>query len=238
MSLIISAGTLGSLAMPNFCPRCFWMRLRAEKLPFQIPMPGIFSSIDSYVKKVVRNYYDKEKKLPGWFPPVGEIANIAEVPTYRKYYFTEPQSGVTLRGTPDEVFQLKDGSFHIVDYKTSRFTTAQGGLFPMYEVQLNAYAYIGNRTYFSPVSVLSLIYLEPDTDFRSDPSLLSRSEDTLMLGFTPKARSVEIKADHFIEGLLQQAGQISKEEALPQHTHTCQDCESLEKLLELVALDS
>lgn len=238
MSLIISAGTLGSLAMPNFCPRCFWIRLRAEKLPFQIPMPGIFSSIDSYVKKVVRKYYDKEKKLPGWFPPVGEIASIAEVPSYGKYCCTEPQSGATLRGVPDEVLQLKDGSFHIVDYKTSRFTTAQSGLFPMYEVQLNAYAYIGNRTCFSPVSLLTLMYLEPDTDFTSDPDLLSRSEDSLMLGFTPKVRSVEIKADHFIEGLLQQASQIDKEEAPPQHNYTCKDCELLEKLIELVSLDS
>ena len=238
MSLIISVGTLGSLAMPDFCPRCFWIKLKAEKLPFQIPMPGIFSSIDSYVKNVVRKYYDKEKKLPGWFPNVGEIANIAEVPSYREYCFTEPQSGVTLRGTPDEVFQLKDGSFHIVDYKTSRFTATQSGLFPMYEVQLNAYAYIGNRTCFSPVSVLSLIYLEPDTDFTSDPDLLSRSEDSLMLGFTPKVRSVEIKADHFIEGLLQQADQISEEETPPQHTGTCQDCELLERLIGLVTSDS
>ena len=238
MSLIISAGTLGSLAMPGFCPRCFWIKLKCEKLPFQIPMPGIFSSIDSYVKNIVRRYREKEGKLPDWFPYLGEVINLAEVPSYQRYAVTEPKSGVTIRGTPDDVLELKDGSFHIIDYKTARLTAAQGGLFPMYEVQLNAYAYIGNRTYFSPVSLLSLIYLEPDTNWTSDPDLLSRSEDCLMLGFTPKVKSVEIKPDHFIEGLLQRASKINGEEAPPQHTHTCKDYELLERLIEIATLGS
>ncbi len=236
MSLVISAGTLGTLAMPDFCPRCFWIRLRTDKLPFQIPMPGIFSSIDSYVKNVVRRYHERERRLPDWFPPVGEVASIAEIPSYQRYSFAEPKSGVTLRGVPDEVFQLKDGSFHIVDYKTSRLTSAQGGLFPMYEVQLNAYAYIGNRTLFSPVSSLSLIYLDPDTDLSSNPDLLDRSEDNLMLGFTPKVRDVEIKPDHFIEELLRRAAEIDAEEAPPEHISTCRNCDLLERLIEIVTI--
>lgn len=236
MSLIISAGTLGRLAMPDFCPRCFWIKLKCDKLPFQIPMPGIFSSIDSYVKNVVRQYYNKEGKLPAWFPYVGEVAELAKVPSYQRYSVTEPQSGVTLRGVPDEVLQLDDGSYHIVDYKTSRLTAGQGALFPMYEVQLNAYAYIGNRTLFSPVSSLSLIYLDPDTDLSSDPDLLSRSEGNLMLGFTPKVRGVEIKPDHFIEELLQRAAEIDVEEVPLEHTSTCRDCELLERLIEIATL--
>ncbi len=238
MSLVISAGTLGSLAMPNFCPRCFWIRLKCDRLPFQIPMPGIFSSIDSYVKNVVRSYYGKEGKLPDWFPNVGEVTNIMDIPSYQRFSIVDPESGVTLRGVPDEVFQLDDSSFHIVDYKTSRFTAAQGGLFPMYEVQLNAYAYIGNRTLFSPVSSLSLIYLDPDTDLSSDPDLLSRSQDNLMLGFTPKVRGVEIKPDHFIEELLQRATEIDTGEVPPEHTSTCRDYELLERLIEIATIGS
>jgi hypothetical protein len=49
----ISAKNLGELAMPSFCPRCFWLKLRLNnRLPFQI-FPGIFSSIDSYTKTIV-----------------------------------------------------------------------------------------------------------------------------------------------------------------------------------------
>lgn len=238
MSLVISVGTLGSLAMPGFCPRCFWIKLKCERLPFQIPMPGIFSSIDSYVKNVVRRYYDREKKLPDWFPYIGKIAGLAEIPSYQRFSVTEPHSGATLRGVPDEVLQLEDGSYHIVDYKTSRLTKAQGWVFPMYEVQLNAYAYIGNRTCFSPVSKLSLMYLEPDTNFAENPALLDRSEDCLMLGFTPTIKSVEIKADSYIEGLLQRASKISEEEAPPHHNNRCKDCEALEGLIEIALAES
>ncbi len=50
--LRISAKTLGELALPGFCLRCFWLKLHARQLPFQI-FPGIFSSIDAYTKRVV-----------------------------------------------------------------------------------------------------------------------------------------------------------------------------------------
>ena len=106
----------------------------------------------------------------------------------------------------------------------------------MHEVQFNAYAYIGNRTFFSPVSSLSLMYLDPDTDFSSNPDLLSRSEDNLMLGFTPKVRGVEIKPDRFIEELLQRATEIDAEEAPPEHTSTCRDRDLLERLIEIVTI--
>ena len=41
----------GIFTIPDFCPRCFWIKLHMRfKLPFKIS-PGIFSSIDSYLKK-------------------------------------------------------------------------------------------------------------------------------------------------------------------------------------------
>jgi hypothetical protein len=108
----------------------------------------------------------------------------------------------------------------------------------MYEVQLNAYAYIGNRTFFSPVSALSLIYLDPDTDLASNPNLLSRSADNLMLGFTLKVRGIDIKPDHFIKELLQRANEINEAEISPEHTDTCRDYELLERLIEIASLES
>jgi len=51
--LRISAKNLGELARPEFCPRCFWLRAHAKRLPFQI-FPGIFSSIDAYTKRAGR----------------------------------------------------------------------------------------------------------------------------------------------------------------------------------------
>ena len=234
--MIISAGTLGDLAMANFCPRCFWIKLRCEKLPFQIPMPGVFSAIDSYIKNLVYQYYDREGRLPAWFPPIGNVLTWEKVPSWQKFQVTEPRTEVTLRGTPDAVFQLLDSSYHIVDYKTARLTAAQDKLLPRYEVQLNAYAYIANRTFFAPVSALSLIYLEPDTALHSAPELLNYSDAHLMLRFVSKIRSVDLKPDSFIEGLLNQANEIDKLEAPPVHTYAGQDCELLERLIQTATL--
>ena len=55
---------------------------------------------------------------------------------------THEETGVTLRGVPDELLHLEDGGYHIVDYKTTRGSSVQHSLYPAYEVQLNAYAYI------------------------------------------------------------------------------------------------
>jgi len=43
--------TLSELTLPDFCPRCFWLKTKARQLPFQI-FPGIFSSIDACTKRV------------------------------------------------------------------------------------------------------------------------------------------------------------------------------------------
>jgi len=221
--------------MPDFCPRCFWIKLKLEsKLPFQIPMPGIFSSIDSYVKNVVARYYEQEQKLPVWFPYIGEVVKRENVPSWHKFQIVHPQTGGILRGTPDEVFQLQDSSYHIIDYKTAKLTTKQDELFPSYEVQLNAYAYIANRTFFSPVSTLTLIYFDPDTDFKSEPALLTRSDSNLMLGFTPKVKHVEIKADSFIQELIHRANEINEQDAPPLHTSGCENCQLLENLIQVV----
>ncbi len=231
MPLTISAKDLGALALPRFCPRCFWIR-RHYKLPYQT-FPGIFSSIDRYVKNVVHRYFENEASLPGWFPTSERVVGLEQVPHYSKFLVTDPKSGVTLRGEPDDVLRLEGNAYQIIDYKTARFSDGADALFPLYEVQLNAYAYIGRRTLFSPVSGLSLIYLDPDTDLDSFPEWLERSEETFTLGFTPKLRSVELQPESYIEELLQRAEEINAADAPPEATPGCRDCQAMEKLMGL-----
>src|SRR5271154_2726081 len=68
----ISAKTIGQLALPSFCERCFWVRLRChDKFPFAI-FPGIFASIDSYSKKVTAAHFATHGRVPLWFDGFGE----------------------------------------------------------------------------------------------------------------------------------------------------------------------
>jgi len=70
--LRISAKNLGAMLLPEFCPRCFWFKLKTgNKLPFQI-FPGIFSSIDAYTKRVVHGWID-ELGAPAWLDEIGSI---------------------------------------------------------------------------------------------------------------------------------------------------------------------
>ena len=70
--LVIAAKTLGAVAMPDLCPRCFWIQMHVDKLPFQI-FPGIFSSIDSYGKKLVHGWFDRHGGSPPWLAGLGKV---------------------------------------------------------------------------------------------------------------------------------------------------------------------
>ena len=139
----ISAKDLGQVALYDFCPRCFWIKHRLRnKLPFQI-FPGIFSSMDSYNKRIVHSWFDKHGSPPPWMKELGDLTGYREPPHYSKFQFLDPSTGILLTGSPDGVFTHRDGSYLIVDYKTAKYTGTQDQLYPMYEVQLNDYALIG-----------------------------------------------------------------------------------------------
>ena len=125
MPLTISATNLSELAQPGYCPRCFWVKRKSQRLPYQ-SFPGIFSSIDRYVKRMARHHFDSAGELPIWFPAVGDVESRETVPNYRSFAVTDPKTGVTLRGEPDEVLRLNEPTYHIVDYKTARLTNSAG----------------------------------------------------------------------------------------------------------------
>ena len=135
MALQISGKDLGALAQAGFCPRCFWISRRA-RLPWQI-FPGIFSSIDSYSKKVVHGEFDKGR-APAWLAPLGPLTGYREPPSAHRFRVPLAEHGILLTGAPDAIFERADGTLVIADYKTSRFTPHQDRLLPVYRVQLNA----------------------------------------------------------------------------------------------------
>jgi hypothetical protein len=92
------------------------------ELPFARPMPGVFWDIDRYVKSIVRTHYKERGVLPEWFPYLGNVIRLEKVPRWQDFYFTHSQLKITLRGEMDEILQLDSSGYHIVDYKTARYT--------------------------------------------------------------------------------------------------------------------
>jgi hypothetical protein len=229
--ITISAKDLGVLALPNFCPRCFWIRMHcANKLPFQI-FPGIFSSIDSYTKKVTNVHFDRYSKLPSWLEELVELGKPVKVPHYSKFGVLDEEAEVLLRGTPDEILQKDDGSHVILDYKTAKFTKTQDSLLPLYEVQLNAYAHIAARCGFDPISGLALVYMEPQTDLTQDQLDSLVKEKGFLMAFEGHVLEVALEPDKVIPPLLKEVRAIHDLESPPPGNQGCRDCQLLEGLI-------
>jgi len=159
---VISAKDLGKLDMLDFCPRCFWMERHLGSSPSIFP--GIFSTLDALTKRNVHGCFSENKTFPSWLSVPGAV-EVEESDIYFKLPIKD--RGWILVGKPDDIFKLEDGTYHIVDYKTAKYTGRQDELFPMYKVQLNAYAYLAKEYGFEPVSKLSLIYCQPNEQLDS-----------------------------------------------------------------------
>ena len=227
----ISATELGTYARSRFCPRCAWVRLHVKNLPYQ-SFPGIFSSIDRYNKLIVHNHFDREGHAPPWLAELGETTGYINPPHWSKFKVFDDETGITLRGEADGIFKLSDGSHVIVDYKTSRYSPAQQGMFKNYEVQLNAYAFIAERNEISPVSKLALVYMEPATDKETaqEPGLVDSRGFTM--GFRAKIVEVELRRSQLLPPLLRRARSIWDMDAPPTGIGDCKDCAAVGGLLE------
>jgi hypothetical protein len=229
--ITISAKDLGALAMPDFCARCFWIGMHADGIPYQI-FPGIFSSIDSYNKKLVHGWFDRHGSAPEWLSPLGKIKAYRKPPHYTKFKILDKESNVFLWGSPDGILVMDDDSHLIVDYKTAKFTPHQDALFPMYEVQLNAYAVIGEQKGFSPVSGLALVYTEPVTEDATAAKDSNQSDSGFLMEFRAHFERVKLQPKR-IPPLLAQVREISDRKRPPAARTGCKDCALLEGLLAL-----
>ena len=218
----ISAENLGAVAMPGFCPRCFWIQMHAEGLPYQI-FPGIFSSIDAYGKRLVHGWFDRHQSAPPWLAGLGDIKGYRSPPHHTKFSIVDRETGIVLRGTPDGILVMRNDSHVIIDYKTAKFTAHQDELFPMYEAQLNAYAVIGEQCGFSPVSALALVYTEPVTDDAAAAKDGNLTDGGFMMEFSTHILPVDLMPKT-ISKLLAKVREIYDRKRPPKSREGCKDC--------------
>lgn len=228
----ISAKALAEVAMADFCPRCFWIKRHVpSQLPYQI-FPGIFSSIDSFSKRVVHSWFDRGQGPPAWMGGLGELVGYRPPPHYSKFNIVDEETDILLTGSPDGVFIRPNRSHVIVDYKTSRHTAYQDRLYPLYEAQLNAYALIGERCGLAPVTGLALIYTEPVTDEAAAGEAAAQRDDGFAMGFAAHVVGVELKPE-MVGPLLAKTRDICDLQFCPEGRNGCRDCGFLDSLVEI-----
>ena len=233
--LQISAKTLGQLVMPTFCERCFWIRLHCKKLPFMF-MPGIFSSIDSYSKKVTAAHVARHGVLPPWFKSLNAVnGTLVAVPHWSKFKVLDKETGICLCGTPDEIVRKPNAKLCICDYKTARHTDRADELLPLYTIQLSVYGYIAKHTKLGDADSLALLYYEPVTTIEATDVKTLVSTNDFAMKFAPSIVPVPDKS-HQIRILLRRARTIFDKKDCPAAHADCPDCKALDALIGTVTV--
>ena len=239
MSVRVSGKTLAELAMSGTCPSCFRMKVYLnsldntykKKIPFQMPMPGIFANIDSHIKQVVKHCFESKKEMPCWFPDIGtKIISIEDPPGWQNFNIYIEKYDLTLTGALDVIFKLEDGSYAFGDYKTARFSDTHDSLMPLYKAQLHAYMDIAKaKNIFQPVSKLFLIYAEPIV-FKIEDNFYKTNdfEEIYKLHFKITEKLFDIELD-LTKNLLKKAIQILNG-PYPKGMEDCPDCALRERL--------
>ncbi len=186
-----------------------------------IPLPSIFSKIAGLLK----DHYDGKptSELHADLPP--GIVSLGE-----KYVRSEsielPGHKATcyISGRFDIVLSFDDGSYGVIDFKTSNPSSESSGL---YSRQLHAYAYAlehpaPGKLSLSPVTKLGLLYFYPD-------SVNQQSIDRLNYG--AEIVWVEVEKDeqgflNFIDAVMDVL-ELSK---APGHSPNCQWCKYMNSL--------
>lgn len=223
--LQISAKALGALSMPDSCDRCFWIKLHAKKLPWQM-FPGIFSTIDAYTKKIVHAWIDRNagaEMLKKY-----KVTGYQKAPHWSKFKI-ETSAGIILSGAVDDIWTC-DGGIVIPDYKTAKFTENADKLLPMYRTQLNGYAKIAEATGLGKVLAIPLIYMEPQTA-HGFVDLNSRPGYYWNMTFWPKILELELDIES-IDELLERARTLY-DGSIPDLDEDCKDCSALENIVKM-----
>lgn len=229
--LVISAKDLGEFNLRRNCQRCLWIKLHLKPLPYQ-SFPGIFSTIDAYNKRIVHGYFDRERQLPTWLNSLGPVESYIDPPSYHKFSISDSDVRVTLRGQADGIFKMVDGTYTIVDYKTSKYTVNQDKLMGIYKAQLNGYAYLAERLGMYPVRQLALVYMEPITDHEtaSLPNVVDSGGFTMQ--FNATIVPVEIVHDTMIPKLMSKARDIYDTPRVPSFEEGCKNCQASSRFVE------
>lgn len=139
-----------------------------------------------------------------------------------------------LTGVPDGIFVKANASYVIVDYKTAKYTGNQDKLMPMYEVQLNGYALIGESLDLHPVTDLALIYMEPVTGKDAISDVDNYRDDGFAMGFSASIHPISLAPER-IPPLLAQTRDIYELATAPDGCAECKDCQLLEDMVDVVA---
>jgi len=190
------------------CPLCFWLDRRIGSPPSIVA--GITIQMDSVIKDYMKQFVGRSD-LPGWFPVAGRFVDVSGT-----LKAADPASGITLRGKLDAMVQARDGSYHVIDYKTGRPPREVPNY---YQMQLDGYAWLLERNGYGPVGGGCLLYFTPEPG--------DVEERCFPFKITPLAAKLD---SNRVPPVLAKAREILDSETPPQRAEDCEMCLWLEQV--------
>jgi hypothetical protein len=198
-------------------------------------MPGIVSQADTYIKWVVNTHLQRTGSLPSWL--IDALKNSFPDLDYRsvrfvnivRWQFSLLEACCVLAGEADAIWEFPDGRWFIADYKMASITQTQERLLPLYQAQLNAYAYLAQQLQKKAVVGLALIYFEPEHNVQAvnDLDLLQRTKGQMILGFRCTVVPVDLHPTNWVEELCRRVFFILSSATPPTGKEGCQGCQVL-----------
>jgi len=142
------------------CKHCFYQKVK-HNIVFRGPFPGMFGKMGN----LTSNYYlDKSSKELSPDLPVGVVKFREKWVKSAPISFPDTGSQCTIRGRFDAIMAFEDGSYGIIDYKTSEASEEEAAF---YSRQLSAYAYAlenpaPGALSLSPITHLGLFIITPE----------------------------------------------------------------------------
>ena len=142
------------------CKLCFYLKVKHN-----IAHRGVFPGMFARMGDLTSNYYlGKPTREISSALPAGEIKFREKGVKSTAIRFAGTESEVVIKGRFDAIIAFEDGSYGIIDYKTSESTDSKAAF---YSRQLSAYAYAlenpaPKALSITPISRLGLFMLTPE----------------------------------------------------------------------------
>jgi hypothetical protein len=145
------------------------------------------------------------------------------------WQFSLFEARCVLAGEADAIWEFPDEGWFIADYKMASITQTQKRLLPLYQAQLNAYAYLAQQLQRKAVVGLALIYFEPEHNVQAvnDLDLLQRTKGQMILGFRCTVVPVDLHPTNWVEELCRRVFFILSSATPPTGKEGCQGCQVL-----------
>jgi hypothetical protein len=142
------------------CKRCFYLKVKYN-IGFRGPFPGMFGKMGN----LTSNYYlgkSSSEISPGL--PAGSVKYREKWVKSAPISFPDTATQCAIRGRFDAILAFEDGSYGIIDYKTSDASEEEAAF---YSRQLSAYAYAlenpaPGALSLSPITHLGLYVITPE----------------------------------------------------------------------------